>query len=126
MTTIKGKFQDELPVIDLELGAKLLGANQDTAKEMIAQLAAMLPEDLTKIQNAFVKRDYETLKNLAHYVKGGASYCGTPRLKYAAAQMEELIHNRSCSNKVIETAYHHLCAEINNVITQYAENFKSR
>ncbi len=119
MTAFKDEAQGELPVIDLELGAKLLATNQATAREMIGQLVEMLPEDLKKIHSAYLEKDYEALKNLAHYVKGGASFCGTPRLKLAATRLDDIIHKQTSSADDIEKAYHQLCIEINKVISEY-------
>lgn len=125
MTALKDEAHEELPVIDLKLGAELLGANQKIAKEMIEQLAAMLPGDLKKIQSAFLDNDQEALKYMAHYVKGGACFCGTPRLKLAAGRLEDLLHRKTFSHEDIEKAYSQLCLEIDNVISEYYKNFAS-
>lgn len=101
-------------IIDLQLGAALLGVDLEKAREMIEKLVATLPQDLEKIQVAFLEEDFEKLKLLVHYVKSGACYCGTPCLKEAADQLEAaLLKNKS--KKTIVDAYYKLCDEIQAV-----------
>jgi HPt (histidine-containing phosphotransfer) domain-containing protein len=118
MSILKDEAQGNRPVIDLELGAKILNASPETAKQMIGQLVNLLPDDLKKLQAAYSENNYGALQYLAHYIKGGASYCGTPRLKSAASQLEEFIH-RGLSGKEINTVYDNLCKEISAVIHEY-------
>ena len=60
--------QSELRVIDLELGAKIINNTIDAAKQMIDELVEILPNDLKEIEIAFAKKNFVTLKNLAHYI----------------------------------------------------------
>lgn len=116
--TINDILNKLIPVIDLDLGAKILGGTAEAAEKMIAELVKILPGDLEKIQAAFSARDYSALKNLAHYVHGGASFCGTPRLKAAASQLDKIIKPESTYQE-IEQAYLALCKEITVIITEY-------
>jgi len=108
---------DQIPVIDLNLGAEILGGSLASAEQMISELVNMLPGDLKKIKDAFSKKDYSTLRDLAHYVKGGASFCGTPRLKEAAGQLDQVIRVES-DDEEIEAAYKQLCQEITAVMDE--------
>lgn len=110
--------KDELPVIDLKLGAEILNADVEAARRMIDALVKLLPEDLRKLKTAFCKRDNAQLKDLAHYIKGGASYCGTPRLKSAAAELEKIMSAQNPSEK-IQLAYENLCHEIELILAEY-------
>ena len=50
--------------------------------------------------------------------KGGASYCGTPRLKNAAQELDKAIKVELDPEK-IQHAYEQLCNEINAVLSEY-------
>jgi two-component system aerobic respiration control sensor histidine kinase ArcB len=108
----------KLPVIDLELGAKILGTNLESAKAMIKSLVEMLPGDLQDLKTAFREKDNQKLKNKAHYIKGGASYCGTPRLKLAATELDNSI-KEGADPVVIKKSYQDLCQEIELLIKEY-------
>lgn len=101
----------ELPIIDLALGASILGGDIPAAKRMLEQLVKLLPADLHKLKTLASLQNHKELQDLAHYIKGGASYCGTPRLQKAAADLEEAIINRNNST-VIKINYEKLCAAI--------------
>lgn len=108
-------MEAELPVIDLELGAKLLDGDEAIARSMIKELAAILPESLQDLQNAFRAKDIKKLADVAHYVHGGACYCGTPRLKAAALALEKQA-KAAQSFQDMAMPYQHLCQEIQAVI----------
>lgn len=107
----------ELPVIDLELGAKLLGSNEQVAKTMIKELIAILPENLQALKAAYTEANLKKLADIAHYVHGGSCYCGTPRLKSAAMALEKQAKTAP-SVQALQAAYQQLCQEILNVIAQ--------
>ena len=84
----------DYPIIDLELGAKLAGNNRKAAEEMLALLIKMLPHDLAQIKLAFTKNQYEELARHVHRLHGALCYCGVPRLKTAAHQLEIAIKQK--------------------------------
>lgn len=110
-------MKDESPVIDLKLGAEILHGDVEAARKMIDDLVKLLPEDLRKLKTAFYRGDNAQLNDLAHYIKGGASYCGTPRLKSAAAELEKIISASKPSEK-IQLAYESLCHEIELILAE--------
>lgn len=83
----------ELPVIDIEFGKKLSGGKEGLAREMIDMLKAQLPKDFALIQAAFEKQDLDALQVSVHKLHGAVSYCGTPALKQATADLELALHN---------------------------------
>ena len=111
--------KNELPIIDLKLGAEILNSDIEAARKMINALVKQLPEDLQKLKTAFCERDNAQLKDLAHYINGGASYCGTPRLKSAAAELEKIMGVNNSSEK-IQLAYENLCHEIELILAEYS------
>lgn len=117
-TKQKKKVEDQLPVIDLNLGAQILGSDVQAARNMVEELVKMLPGDLEEVKAAFKTNDRKKLKELAHYIKGGVSYCGTPRLKIAATELDQYIRE-SIDDAVIEVAYKNLCDEIEALLTEF-------
>jgi HPt (histidine-containing phosphotransfer) domain-containing protein len=111
--------EPKLPIIDFDLGAKTLGNNNiQASKNMVAALVKMLPSDLEKIKTAFQEKDNKKLKAIAHYIKGGTTFCGTPRLTKAATYLDESIKTDADSS-VIKEAYTDLCDEINILIEEF-------
>ncbi len=117
-------LENDAPIIDLQLGAKLIDGNIKGARAILQELTTTLPGDLEKIQAAFSIENYRQLRNLAHYLKGGASYCGTPRLKMAASYLDQIIKARG-SKEEVHAAYNRLCDEIKAVLLEYEKVKKS-
>jgi two-component system sensor histidine kinase BarA len=76
-------------IIDLELGASLVGGNKAMAEEMLGLLIGSLPEHKQKITKAFEEKDYPSLRNETHALHGATCYTGTPRLKACARALEQ-------------------------------------
>jgi len=102
-------------VIDLELGAKLMDGNKTLAQEMITLLAKNLIGDLMELKEAYQKLDWETIQNIAHRLRGGTSYCGTPRLKVACAQLEDHLLSVANPTEYTDILYLQLVREIDEV-----------
>lgn len=90
------KETSELPtimgdVIDLELGAKLVGGDLNFAKEAIQMLVDSFNEELTMLDRACKNSDIETAQAILHKLRGGISYCGVPRLKEACVQFDNYL-----------------------------------
>src|ERR1043166_1773011 len=102
-------------IIDLELGAELVGGNIEMAKEMLYHLVVELPEYERELTNAWNKQDRLMLRNVAHKLYGGTCYCGTPRLKEAAKALELHVLGEE-SEKVLSQSYKSLQQEIKAVI----------
>lgn len=117
--------QPIIPIIDLWPVVEALNVDIESVEKMLKKLVSMLKKDLKKIQNAFSKKDYDTLQFLTHYLKGGASCSGTPRLEQAAAALSIALKDKSkLKQKDVTSAYKVLCREISEVITEYNKCFK--
>lgn len=116
--TPKKGIQDQIPVIDLQLGAGLISGTDEKAMQMIKRLVAMLPADLANIKTAFTENNDKKLGELVHYIKGGIGYCGTPRLKDSVDELDRLIKTQA-EKHLIQNAYKQLCQEILAVISEY-------
>ena len=106
-----------LPVIDLDLGAELLGSDKAAAKKMIKEMAILLIGNLSNLKSAYAEADQKKMGDIAHYVYGGSCYCGTPRLKVAARALEKSI-KISGSFAALTPVYQELCNEIEAVIAK--------
>ncbi len=78
-------------VIDLKLGAQLIAGDEDLAKEMIVMMINSFPEELIKLKKAYEGPNWNIILDITHKLHGGASYCGTPRLKKACARLEDCL-----------------------------------
>ncbi len=113
-------MEDILPVIDLDLGAKILNTDIETAKKMVEELITLLPKNLEDLKNAYKTEDLKKIKDIAHFILGGSCYCGTPRLKAAAMALEKKA-KASHSIEMVTPDYENLCLEIKKLISAAAE-----
>jgi two-component system, NarL family, sensor histidine kinase BarA len=111
------EMNSTLPVIDLDLGAKILGTDKNSAKKMITDLADMLVGNLKELEEAYGHGDLKKVADLAHFIHGGSCYCGAPRLK-AASQVLEIQAKKSKKIEELKSEYKNLCQEIQAVISQ--------
>lgn len=83
-----------LPCYDHDEAVKLAGNNDELAQELFQMLIAELPQYKEKIQLALEENNIKELKHFIHKVNGATSYCGVPKLRQAAMELESLIdHN---------------------------------
>lgn len=108
-------MSESLPVIDLDLGAKLLGCSEQIAKKMISELAVLLVDNLQELRSAYDAHNIKKMADIAHYVYGASCYCGVPRLKAAALALEKAASSKQATD--LSAAYHNLCQEMEAVIT---------
>lgn len=74
--------------IDLEEGARILGSDQTTAKEMLVDLIDSLPETRAEIEEAYCANNTQALSSAVHKFYGGLCYVGVPPLRQAAKELE--------------------------------------
>ncbi len=102
-------------IIDLALGAQLIGGDEAAAKEILALLVTTLPEHQQELTHAFAAGDTEALRKSAHKLHGGTCYTGTPALKDAAAALESAAKTTHDIN-ALKPLYEHLLESIQAVI----------
>ena len=78
-------------VIDLLSGAEYLNTTEEKVWEMTMLFYSKLDQDMALIETAHESKDWETVQNLVHKMKGAACYIGTPRLKQACTHYEKSI-----------------------------------
>ncbi|MDX2165117.1 MAG: Hpt domain-containing protein [Gammaproteobacteria bacterium] len=104
-------------IIDLNLGAKLVGKDTVFAKDMITTLVEGFPSELKKLETAYAKQDWATIKDVVHRVKGGVSYCGAPRLQKISATLLDYLHSAKTDDR--EKLYQDFLSEIHAVEDAY-------
>jgi len=104
----------QLPIIDLELGTSLMNNNATVAKEMLDYLVSELPTTKALLTSLFKNNNWPELKNQVHKLRGALCYCGVPRLKFVADNLEVALQNNEAK---IHGVYASLMREIDNLLT---------
>ncbi|MDR9439612.1 MAG: response regulator, partial [Halomonas sp.] len=92
-----GEEDQELAVVDLELGTSLAGGREALAREMLETLADSLEDSERAIRDAVERGDEVALLDALHALNGACRYCGTPRLGLLAETLETRLRSRGVS-----------------------------
>ncbi len=109
----------ELPHIDWLLSVKLAADKEEVAKELLDMLATQLPEEQESMRQAYQSQAWDTLQDLAHRCLGATCYVGTPRLKKAAQNLENVIKDKQFM--FIETAFEEMDKAVDGTIKAHQE-----
>lgn len=85
----------ESPAIDWPLCIRLANNKKMVAQEILLLVLQQLPSDLQLIKQAQEKADNAELLRQIHKLHGALCYSGMPRLKNAAAQLENVLKQAS-------------------------------
>ena len=99
--------------IDWEEGAQLAANNEAIAVELMAMLIKELPADLDKIKQAYERKDFDTMQNSVHKLKGATCYCGVPELRKTTTTLETLLTKGTCK---LEPAFHNFAVSIEDLL----------
>ena len=76
-------------IFDAELALKQVGGDKTLMLSILNDfITILITKELPFIEQAFVHKDWITVEYLAHKMKGGVVYCGTPRMKFALQYLE--------------------------------------
>ncbi len=106
-------------IINWELAVERAGGKEELAKELLDILIKTLPQHQDELKTAFENNDMDALHAEAHKLHSATCYCGTPRLKNAARDLEDI--SKSNDNPKIKESYHKLLDEITAVLQAYQE-----
>lgn len=106
--------------LDLELSLTLSNGKPELARDMLGMLLADLPRDGKRIGDCCREEDFAELETTVHRLHGGASYCGVPRLKQAAAALDEMLQKNSRDG--VESAVAELLQAIDQLLAWQAEH----
>ncbi|TDR52680.1 two-component system sensor histidine kinase BarA [Halomonas ventosae] len=93
-TLAEGEEDQELAVVDLELGARLAGGRERLARELLETLVDSLAHSEQAIRDAVARDDEVGLLDALHALNGACRYCGTPRLGLLAETLETRLRSR--------------------------------
>ncbi|MBF57764.1 response regulator [Halomonas sp. FeN2] len=77
-----------LPVVDLEIGARLAGGKEYLAREQLKRLIDSLDESEQHMRAAFAQQNLPTLLDWVHGLNGASRYCGAPELALLVETLE--------------------------------------
>lgn len=106
-------------IIDWELALQQANGKHSLAVEMIKMLINCLPEHEAALEEAYQKDDFEEMHIEIHKLYGALCYTGTPRLKKAAKELENIILTKHKNN--INKTYQHLKIEIASLKKAYQQ-----
>lgn len=106
-------------VINWEELDKITNCKRELAREMLAMLAAELPERQAQINAALTAKNWKQLTEHVHKLHGSSAYCGTIQLRDAARDLESLL-KQNCT----ENAATHV-ANINLRIAEFLETWQN-
>ena len=107
------------PIFDLDDAISVMG-NIELVRTILPMMTAdETMNDVTALKQAFQASDWGNVERLAHKIKGGASSCGTIRMKYACQYLERYI--KAGHTKQIESLYHQCINVINETQQQVTE-----
>lgn len=79
----------------------LMGGKEHLIKKIMDTFLIQAQEELTSINNAILKKDYTTIKNLAHTMKSTVSIMGIAVLHPILQEMEDLSKNTTELARII-------------------------
>ena len=109
--------QSTLAIYDNDEAIKLAGGNTQLADELFSMLVKELPDHAKRIKQTKEKDDSEKLKQHVHKLHGATSYCGVPKLRKAAKQLEDIIDHQDTMK--LDKACVDVMNTINEVIAFY-------
>ncbi|MDH5425456.1 MAG: response regulator [Gammaproteobacteria bacterium] len=109
-----------LTCFDSKESIKLAGGNKELARELFTMLIAELPGYLEKIRSALTANNIKDLKYFIHKINGATSYCGVPRLRYAASRLERKIDSNHLDTLSTDTE---LVIDSINELVEYKPSF---
>jgi PAS domain S-box-containing protein len=98
---------EQYPLLDEKDGIEKAGGSQELLKEILTILVYQsIPEELSNLKMAYVNQDWDSIRRVAHKLKGGALYCGTVRMRFACQYLER--YRLAGHNKLLEQLYQQL------------------
>jgi len=104
----------QLPIIDLDLGASLMNNDRKIAEEMLDYLMSELPTTKTLLIQLSHEKNWLEVKNQVHKLRGALCYCGVPRLKLVADNLEIALQDNDADAQLL---YNRLIREMDNLLT---------
>jgi HPt (histidine-containing phosphotransfer) domain-containing protein len=108
---------DNLPVIDTSYALTHVGGSKEIANELLTMLIQWIPGIRDLIEKANERKDYRTIADYTHQIKGATSYCGTKRLYWISDSVNSILKTKQTD--IITRNIKLLCREIDLLIETY-------
>lgn len=80
---------NDYSLFDFELALKEIGGDRTLLFSILSDfITILIAEDIPLMEQAYARNDWISVEHLAHKMKGGVVYCGTPRMKLACQYLE--------------------------------------
>ena len=112
---------ETLKIIDWGMGTKIVGGDEQLARNLVEMLVDDLPQQELKIEEAMRRNDKEALSQVVHSLHGATCYCGVPQLREAIMRLEISIVK---DDNDINDRYATFCNAANN-LTEAVEGDES-
>lgn len=114
---------EDFPLLDEQQGLDVVSGDKTLFTELLEMmLTETLPEEVPLLIKAHDENNWQHIQSIAHKIKGGALYCGTKRLQYAAQFMEK--YRQAGHNEFLETLYQQLLSVIDDT-SAYIKDYLS-
>lgn len=97
-------------IIDFQAGIRLADGNVELAKRSLQMLVEGLPDDIERLETFYDQKDWVSFESAIRQLRGGACYCGVPRLEQACKNLHDCLTQKTYDR--IEWHYHNLQHEI--------------
>ncbi|MCK4608211.1 MAG: response regulator [Gammaproteobacteria bacterium] len=118
----KLKNKEDNATLSLDLATKIIG-KADTAGNMIKMFIEIIPEHKEELADAFSKKDYRLLSDVAHKIIGVTAYTGTPTLKQLLTNLKLACLDKKTSK--IKTTLSKVYKEFDKIISVYEKMHNS-
>jgi two-component system, NarL family, sensor histidine kinase BarA len=89
--------EDELPVVDMDLGRAMAGGNPELAKDTLKMLLDSLDDSEKQLRQTYSQGDPEAFLDAVHYLNGACRYSGVPQLALLCESLETRLRAQGMS-----------------------------
>ena len=107
---------EHIPVLDREVLLRRLGGNEDVVVQVYLDIAESFPRRLEQCRQALDDRDLETIRTIAHTIKGSAATAGADRAAFFASRLDDTVRQTPPSIENVTTAFGALESSIAELI----------
>lgn len=112
------------PDINIAAGIKMVGGDEGTYRELLADFVDRLPEKIRSLERYFLENDLESLARTAHNLKGVSSNLGALQLSEYAGRLDKSV-GEGYTDNTLEIIVREI-KEISQRLTTSVSNFLTR
>lgn len=101
------------PIYNKTISLKNLSGNVDLFNEIIEMFKESIPGHIQDLEKAYQLKDWETIENIVHKIKGGACYAGAIRLNYICKNF--LRSSLTAQSQQLEMLYTYLISSLKEI-----------